>query len=644
MVTVLTSKNIDLYERRFNEVADKLDKKYSKKYSSSNSDYLEFPEDIKNYLLYTDENGHKRAKIDSIEEYFGIMKYVASDINGIGLNEPRYAILPLDEDPIIIEENTRKIKFPNNFGVNVQGDESAEIIYFKIHRFFDATDLKEQDIYIQWELPVSHTKGLSVPWIVDYESEPGYLIFGWVISKNLTNEIGNVKFSVRFYKLNEDTTIQYSFNTLTALLPIKESIDLNIIDTENLKIENNTAESVTKRFVLSQVYGQEPVISPEIDYISFENMKKYYLRDSSGEELKLSIKYDGIGDISYSWYRKNTLNGDAQQITSNIKGTEYVQIEDGEIFNPNKKYYYKLDETYYEFTGTEFSSEETYYEKFNSSCLITEPGYYYCAIKRVVNYREAFSTTGIAIYPKPDKIELKDSVLETEVYGYSNNSNNEDFILEAPTNEDLVSQLNDGSGNIIYKWYKDNSLILNEDRTEYSQNTYSLNRKNDSNNFGNYSVKLINRVNNENSQETNKDTKSWNIINAGSLESIEYVLYDTISQNNINKVDNESSCPTVIAGHKLKIILNDFGENAEYQLIISRRPRSADSWDGNNSTIILNQKLISSETELDGSKFTQISNYYKFNVVKKVGKLLDVSNNISTLYTPDSISIIEIIQ
>ena len=42
---------------------------------------------------------------------------------------------------------------PENFakyGVGVQGDEIAEILYFSIDRFFDAIDLAEKEILIQW--------------------------------------------------------------------------------------------------------------------------------------------------------------------------------------------------------------------------------------------------------------------------------------------------------------------------------------------------------------------------------------------------------------------------------------------------------------------------------------------------------------
>jgi hypothetical protein len=55
-------------------------------------------------------------------------------------------MLPLDEEPFFIDANSRVINpspsFPRNV-VGVRGDQVAEIIYFKINRYFDATDLAE---------------------------------------------------------------------------------------------------------------------------------------------------------------------------------------------------------------------------------------------------------------------------------------------------------------------------------------------------------------------------------------------------------------------------------------------------------------------------------------------------------------------
>ena len=77
-----------------------------------------------------------------MNEYF-------SQIANLAEIDLKYTILPLDEETFDIDANSRKITIPNSFksGVGVQGDQVAEIIYFKINRYFDATDLNTQNIY-----------------------------------------------------------------------------------------------------------------------------------------------------------------------------------------------------------------------------------------------------------------------------------------------------------------------------------------------------------------------------------------------------------------------------------------------------------------------------------------------------------------
>lgn len=85
--------------------------------------------------------------INSLEDYFCLIE----DLVGYGGRQ--YTMLPLDEECFKIHANERIIEVPDAFkknGIAVQGDEVAEIIYFKIDRYFDFVDLNNTDIYIQW--------------------------------------------------------------------------------------------------------------------------------------------------------------------------------------------------------------------------------------------------------------------------------------------------------------------------------------------------------------------------------------------------------------------------------------------------------------------------------------------------------------
>ena len=149
MITYVNSSNTALYSALFSEVSELLHEKC---------------------LL---ENNYT---ITTIEEYFSFMGVLPhlTDEAGRPVGK-RYTILPLDEEVFEINANTRMITVPPSFktnGISVHGDQVAEIVYFRIDRFFDATDLNEMDIYIQWETPKGN-KGVSKEWVRDIESDPG---------------------------------------------------------------------------------------------------------------------------------------------------------------------------------------------------------------------------------------------------------------------------------------------------------------------------------------------------------------------------------------------------------------------------------------------------------------------------------------
>ena len=94
-------------------------------------------------------------EIATLNQYFAYLQ----DLITVSSNEnirSYFLRLPLDEDLFEINANTRAIEIPSSFsanGVGVQGDETAEIVYFSIDRYFDHMDLANEDmnIVIQWE-------------------------------------------------------------------------------------------------------------------------------------------------------------------------------------------------------------------------------------------------------------------------------------------------------------------------------------------------------------------------------------------------------------------------------------------------------------------------------------------------------------
>ena len=185
--------------------------------------------------------------ISNLAEYFSYMKHLTTiDVDN---NELKFTKLPLDEAHFVIDLNTRTITVPEDFkknGIGVRGDEIAEIVYFEVDRYYDATDLNEQDIIIEW-VNANGDKGYSRPYGKDVDLIPGKIVFGWPISSKVTPKDGNIKFAVRFYKA-EDTVgssgITYSLSTLVQSVKVNMDIDILLQDILNNKPHITKDDSV----------------------------------------------------------------------------------------------------------------------------------------------------------------------------------------------------------------------------------------------------------------------------------------------------------------------------------------------------------------------------------------------------------------
>lgn len=296
--------------------------------------------------------------ITTLEEYFNWLPDLKNDLNG---KPTKYTILPLDEPHFEINANTRAINIPNDFkknGIAVQGDDLAEVVYFKVDRYFDAMDLNNTEIYIEWETPKDKTheaiKGVSDVYIRDIESEPGKLIFGWAISDALTAAAGTLKFSVKFFQRATDengkVTLAYALNTLTAQVAIQQSIG---IDIENDYYEpDNATERLLERIepgvVVGTVQAEYPYFleEPNAD-IEYDIVPNH--TDGTLKIYAVATASD-TGAISYVWKRRdldehNNPGHNRVEVPGGTK-TELVEVEkdvDGYPILKEKHIYYYGD-------------------------------------------------------------------------------------------------------------------------------------------------------------------------------------------------------------------------------------------------------------------------------------------------------------
>lgn len=220
-------------------------------------------------ITKTDDKGNPTGEaivIGSLEEYFSHLKDLVYGDGSLTEKEQQagylFLKLPLDEPAFKIDANSRAIEIPGHYlanGLSVQGDEVAEIVFFEIDRFFDATDLSMQSISIQWETPKG-VQGHTEAFIRDIESkaEEDKLIFGWPITSDVTKVPGKLKFSVRFYtedaryaEEGQEKGFSYVFSTLPATISINAGLTMDTMQVD----ADSAADLILGRLTNSPIGG-----------------------------------------------------------------------------------------------------------------------------------------------------------------------------------------------------------------------------------------------------------------------------------------------------------------------------------------------------------------------------------------------------
>lgn len=259
-------------------------------------------------------------------------------IDKVDYDGMKFTILPLDEDVFTIDANTRRITVPTSFannGISVQSDEISEVIYFKVDRFYDATDLYMQDIMIEWKAP-NGLSGYSVPTIKILDETANYVVFGWALSSKITSKAGNITFAVRFYQYDQELSkIKYSLSTLTQTAKIMPNIDLNVAKLLEGSVEENyIAIKDSKNVIVERLQNSstgnsgdkavEPKTKDEFFSVDPTNANAPYvvvlqLADGSYAAHVTGTGYSSdAGIISYLWKKYTYDTGDRVQ----IKGSE----------------------------------------------------------------------------------------------------------------------------------------------------------------------------------------------------------------------------------------------------------------------------------------------------------------------------------
>lgn len=297
-----------------------------------------------------------------LNRFLSLDGYFAHMLDLITLN-PIFAMIPSDEEPFIINANARTIAIPASFTkcAGVAGDNMCEIAVFEVERYFDYVDLATTNICIQWSTK-SGKEGISHITLVDTDTTPGKIRFGWPLTEALTSEPGALTFAVKFFiktidEAEQKEVLSYVLNTLPAVLTIREG--LKIKDVEVTETNNDLFVS----FIRNSDNPSYPEAAPVNWGIPGKNLEKTAKINSSNV---LTLTAQGTvtdnGYIDYTWYFKDGDSGLISSIASLIaedisdEATQdrfivydwYREIpvsEHNGVRNGAKQYYEKVTET-----------------------------------------------------------------------------------------------------------------------------------------------------------------------------------------------------------------------------------------------------------------------------------------------------------
>ena len=147
-------------------------------------------------------------------------------------NPPSMVYLPYAHNIYDIDLNTRTIKGPSMLGA--QRDHKAEIIYFKVDRYFDYMDLANTICLVEYVLPNDKDRVPHIYIVPFYDTmkfiKEGKLLFPWAVGGAATSQNGTLEYAIRFFKVSDvdgKLELVYNLNTLPAKSKVEKSLEVS---------------------------------------------------------------------------------------------------------------------------------------------------------------------------------------------------------------------------------------------------------------------------------------------------------------------------------------------------------------------------------------------------------------------------------
>lgn len=453
-------------------------------------------------------DGETSKPISNLNEYFQHIHELAELAIGEGRSgtDPYFLRLPLDEPFLEINANTRVITVPSQLRqVGVHGDKYAEIVFFRIDRYYDAVDLATRDIYIEWENAAGE-KGVSKEFLCDTQSEKNKdkIIFGWIIDDAITKQAGTIRFAVRFVEwtnpLAENgsggATLAYSFSSLPAQMTIVESLNYSLLEDDSAITYQPTQENQEKHLTYFNWYleNSDPDSMDETSYETagdiniIQNLKgidKPVNLANGSATLAVEASSEDAGIISYLFAHQNEYNGTLNPSDTKKPTLQWVST-DGETAKsiPNRNIYKKENNAYIMVTADEVDDNDSVYIQV-ASVDVDKPGYYYALIRNTVSGKKAnsvysdiayvpFAATPVPTENMPAKFIINkasydlvhdEAVTNSREYRYLSNIKivqNGDIgpasLSLGGINAPKFTIANGNANDLVYNWYKANSI------------------------------------------------------------------------------------------------------------------------------------------------------------------------------------------
>lgn len=438
--------------------------------------------------LVKPEFKNDEGRFQNLDEYFAHMSALET------LEHGKYLLLPLDETPFAINANTRTITAPKI--VALQNDQLAETLVFTIDRYVDYMDLCNATIFVQWTLPDGETQGASEVELIDMDSEPGKIRFGWTLDDEITSQPGTVQFSVRFWikdPTNEDKVV-YSLNTITSSITITKSLQVNINSEE--EINRPKQSSLFKKAIRDSVVITEnrpapaaPLFeNPGLDlpltaalkdntlllraqaFVTDTGVPSYEWYYQPAENITIVHPDDEDISITYSAQRFYSFNdvedvddkgepitiygfkhlGGHKDPIDKLNGTVYevVNVEKGAVLPAFENFYtLDADNNATPYASTTAPTDDTkLYQKYSvyevPTGNVKVAGRYKVEAYNSNAYMTQTSVSTVCTLPVPDAVEFKTDLAKVKV-----NESGTGVALSVQTNKPTA-------GEIVYQWSK----------------------------------------------------------------------------------------------------------------------------------------------------------------------------------------------